>query len=406
MSSHVHVINKANIEDHRVLPYDAPSASLPKGFIKARFKLLSITLTNRDYALHGSFLHWWDAFPVPEDLPAPYNNRDEFGIVCSWGYGEVIESQNDEIAAGTLMYGYWPTSTHPVVLNFKSAGLDGHFTEVSPHRQRLMTVYNHFYTVAEKDLGDKQAWDSTTLTLWSAGHFLAKYPFPTVDETPISPNGITAWDNNDGSLQDALVVVLVASAKTARGFSWNLTQRSSEGDNRPKALLEVSSAPEALPTASASKIDTKGVSYDELSSSDVLDWIKQFSAKRIVLVDFGAPDNVAQSFHDTVYKDISTLGKIDYIHATTSYINTDDPRTKCHQFNTSPMLDAAVKIGGLESVCGGRQAAFDEWLAAKGMGDMELQWGEGIQGDNGIEGAWSKLVKGNLPRRKALVFRV
>ena len=406
MSSHIHVINKANIEDHHVLSYDPPSVSLPKGAIKARSKLLSITLTNRDYALHGSFLHWWDAFPVPEDLPAPYNNREEFGIVCSWGYGEVVESQNDDIKAGTLMYGYWPTSTHPVVLNFQSAGLDGHFTEVSPHRQRLMTVYNHFYTVEEKSLGDKQAWNSTTLTLWSAGHFLAKYPFPAVDKTAISPDGVSAWDNNDGRLADALVVVLVASGKTARGFSWNLTQRSSGDDNRPKALLEVSSAPEALPTASTSKIDTKAISYGDLSSGDVLAWIKKLSAKRIVLVDFGAPDNVAQHFHDVVYKEISTLEKVDYIHATTPYISTDEPRTKCHQFNTSPMMDVAVKNEGLESVYGGRQAAFDKWLAAKGMGDMEIQWGDGIQGDNGIEGAWRKLVKGDLPRRKALVFRV
>lgn len=406
MSSHVHVINKADITNHKALPYDAPSVSLPDGAVKARSKLLSITLTNREYALLGSFLHWWDAFPVPQDLPAPYNNSEEWGIVCSWGYGEVLESNNELISAGTLIYGYWPTSTHPVVMNFRPAGLEGHFTEVSPHRQKLMTVYNHFQVAFGKDLGEQQAWNSSVMTLWSAGHFLAKYPFPAASKTAISPNGATPWTQADGDLSGTLVVNLVASGKTARGFTWNLTQRSSADSNPPKALLEVSSSPENLPTAATTKIDTKAVRYDELSSEDVIGWVEKFSPERIVLVDFGAPENVAQSFHDAITKKSATLKKFDYIHATQSFITTDDPRTSSHLFNTSPLMDTAIANEGLDSLYGGRYVAFKEWLAAKGMGGMGLQWGEGIQGDNGIEGAWEKLVKGDLPRNKALVFRV
>lgn len=406
MSSHVHVINKADIADHKVLTYDPPSLSLPNGAVTAQSKLLSITLTNHAYALLGGVLHWWDAFPVPEDLPEPYNNREAWGIVSSWGYGEVVESNNENISVGTLMYGYWPTSTHPVVFNFKSAGQDGHFTEVSPHRQKMMTVYNHFQTASGKELDEEQAWNSTVMTLWSAGYFLAKYPFPAAGKTEISPNGASQWTQIDGDLKDTLVVNLVASGKTARGLSWNLSRRSSAENNPPKALLEVSSAPEKLPTAATAKIETKGVRYDELSSEDVLSWVEKFSPKRIVMVDFGAPENTAQDFHDAIAQRVATLEKFDYIHATQTEVNTEDPRTKSHLFNTSPLMDAAIKSEGLESVYGGRHAAFREWFDAKGMGDMGLQWGEGIQGESGIEGAWTKLVEGNLPRGKALVFRV
>ena len=70
-----------------------------------------------------------------------------FGRVPLWGFAEVEASTVPEVAEGTRLYGYLPTSSHLVVQPSK-ADAKG-FRDASPHRQHLPTPYNGLITTAE-----------------------------------------------------------------------------------------------------------------------------------------------------------------------------------------------------------------------------------------------------------------
>lgn len=78
---------------------------------------------------------------MPAALPEPYNDRKSWGIVPAWGYGIVTESRTG-ITPGTLVWGFWPTASIPVLLKLQPSEPKGFWTEITESRQRLMTIYN------------------------------------------------------------------------------------------------------------------------------------------------------------------------------------------------------------------------------------------------------------------------
>jgi Protein of unknown function (DUF2855) len=103
-----------------------------------------MTFNNLAYAQGGSLLHWWEIYPVPGTAPTPYNNRDEWGIVPAWGYGEVIESKVSALILGSTLWGFWPASAVPVDLTLEAAEPEGHWREVTQHRSQVMNLYNRY----------------------------------------------------------------------------------------------------------------------------------------------------------------------------------------------------------------------------------------------------------------------
>ena len=67
----------------------------------------------------------WDTYPLPTASPAPYNDVASWGIVPAWGYAIVIESTTS-IPEGTVLWGFWPTSTVPADLQLKATEPKGH----------------------------------------------------------------------------------------------------------------------------------------------------------------------------------------------------------------------------------------------------------------------------------------
>ena len=149
----------------------------------------------------------WDAYPVSEDYPAPYNDPSAWGIVPAWGYATVEETTIPELSKGTLLYGFWPTSSTPTDLKLKRGSPEGHWIETSDHRQQLMPLYNRYTTTATttpiseltttlKPLSDS-ARDELDRMTWTAlfiggvaGFVLSEYVFssnPT--QPPIHPLG-------------------------------------------------------------------------------------------------------------------------------------------------------------------------------------------------------------------------
>ena len=117
---------------------DVPTPTPGPGQVVLRSDRVGMTANNVTYAVFGEAMKYWDFFPT--DDPA-------FGRVPLWGFAEVETSTVSEVAEGTRLYGYLPTSSHLVVQPSK-ADAKG-FRDASPHRQHLPTPYNGLITTAE-----------------------------------------------------------------------------------------------------------------------------------------------------------------------------------------------------------------------------------------------------------------
>lgn len=82
----------------------------------------------------------WKMCPVPPTAPFPYNDQSCWGIVPAWGYATVTESNVPGMPPDSLIWGYWPTSTSLTLLRLEPSDPEGHWVEVSSHRQQLMPI--------------------------------------------------------------------------------------------------------------------------------------------------------------------------------------------------------------------------------------------------------------------------
>ncbi len=115
----------------RTLAADEPE--LEPGQIECRIRSAALTANNVTYAAVGHQIGYWKFFPA----------RDEgWGRVPIWGFADVTRSNNDEIAVGERIYGYWPMSSHLVMTPAKVTPAS--FMDGTEHRRALPPVYNQY----------------------------------------------------------------------------------------------------------------------------------------------------------------------------------------------------------------------------------------------------------------------
>jgi hypothetical protein len=320
----IHVVSKSDNRQHTTidLPPSDPS-SLKQSSVRIRSSLLSLTSNNLTYALRGNLLRWWDAYPVPESAPAPYNDTTEWGIVPAWGLATVLESTLPEIPQGTVLFGFWPTGSHAVDLELTPAELDGHWKEVSEHRAHLMPLYNRYrvFDTHGKDLTEF-AWDAAVGTIFVAGYLMSEYIFTSDSAVrpPIHPCGIVTdqgvqnWTAADADLSRAALVSLGASTKTARSMAYNLFQRPC--GIGPLGLLQFTSSPGPIGEAARALNEANGKSkfavgilgYPDVGSA--AKWLADVEPipKKVVIADFGSRNGVLESIVEDIKKTESLQG--------------------------------------------------------------------------------------------------
>jgi len=117
---------------------EVPEPEPGPGEVVLRVDRVGMTANNVTYAVFGDAMHYWDFFPAdPIDGVAQ-------GRVPLWGFADVVASAAPEVAEGTRLYGYLPTSSHLVVQ--PATVTDKGFRDASPHRQHLPTPYNGLTT--------------------------------------------------------------------------------------------------------------------------------------------------------------------------------------------------------------------------------------------------------------------
>lgn len=157
-----------------------------------------------------------------------------------WHY---VESKIASLQPGKHLFGYWPMASALLDLELARAELDGHWAELSEHREKVMSLYNEYQVKGRYELPDdaavefteeqlsRMAWFSLFSAIWQTGYLLNRYTFtsnPSI-HIPIGPMGYKTshWSDFDRDLSHAVLVSLSASSKTARGFAWqNFSKRA------------------------------------------------------------------------------------------------------------------------------------------------------------------------------------
>ncbi|KAL3439795.1 hypothetical protein BJX65DRAFT_317446 [Aspergillus insuetus] len=413
----VHVVSKTDNNTHATFSLPPPTTPLAatssssSSSLRIRPSLLSLTSNNLTYALLGTQLHWWDAYPLPSNAPAPYNDASAWGIVPAWGFGT-------------------PASGHIVDLALKHEPdePETHWIEVSPHRQTLLALYNR-YLVSTSNSNDetRHAWEASVRPLWQCGYILSSYVFtpdpvtnPAIHPYPGIPSVKETWSDSDADLSKAVVISLAASSKTARAVAHNFALRPANGG--PLGLLQVTSAPAGIQAAAdalKAGFATRAVDYTNLNSEEVARWISALKPAKIVVIDFGSRDGGFEAVHKLVKGD-EILAKAESVTVnignqqkiyTPSEVGAALSSAAEHgkiQFNTSPVLEAILALQGATKLFAGLEEAWEHWLEnhEAAAPDLRFVWGEGVVGEKGIEGGWTRLTRGEVKPEKALAFRI
>ncbi|TAQ87670.1 hypothetical protein B7494_g4021 [Chlorociboria aeruginascens] len=427
----VHVISKTNISEHAAFTIEASGAKLGESSVRIRPLFLSLMSSQLSYASLGSLFHWWDTYPLPANVPAPYNDSSSWGIVPAWGYALVVESTTS-ILPGTLLFGYWPTTSVPTDLKLKPTEPKGQWIEISEHRQQLMTLYNRYseeprspVSPTSPQFSDEEVqelgWSALFRLIWQAGYLLAEYVFPPKPQSnpAIHPLGMNLpWSASDEDVTSAIMVSLSASGKTARSFAWNFVQRPKSSS--PLGFLQISSSPDSIATATETSnppFPTKSIGYSNIAAS--ASWITDLKPSKIVILDFGGRGNSLDELLASIKSELAlesvkiviiAIGTEQKVYTKEESLEALQAIAKLGkiQFNTSGVRDTAMEREGTAAYFEKVALLQSQWNTdvPKFVKDMKLVWGKGVKGEDGIEGGYERLVRGEVAPHEGLVYRL
>ncbi|HTZ88493.1 MAG TPA: DUF2855 family protein [Solirubrobacteraceae bacterium] len=176
---------------------EQPAPELQPGQALLRVERFGLSANNITYAKFGEAMSYWSFFPA----------EDGWGRMPVWGFAEVAESEVEQLAPGTRVYGYLPPSSELLV---QPVRVDARgFVDASPHRASLPAAYNGYATVAEDPIYTP---DTEELQMLLRPLFFTSF---LIDDFLA-----------EASLFGASSVVLSsASSKTANGLAFLLSRR-------------------------------------------------------------------------------------------------------------------------------------------------------------------------------------
>ncbi len=192
-------VKRDDIHECRLVDDDPPELTLGQALL--RVDRFALTTNNITYAVLGDALKYWDFFPT--------SDPEVWGRIPVWGFADVIASTAEDVASGTRVYGYLPTSTHLVVTPGR---IDPRgFVDTASHRASLPGAYNGYRTV-DADAPEDVAYEYHRMVLWPL--FFTSF---LIDDF-LEDNAFFGAES---------VVVSSASSKTAIGTAFLLQQRAS-----------------------------------------------------------------------------------------------------------------------------------------------------------------------------------
>ena len=255
------------------------------------------------------------------------------------------------------------------------------------------------------------AWDALMRALWETAYLINKL---VLNETaPVHPLGVDMpWSAADADLCHAVVVLLSASGKTAVAMAHQL-KRARDPDTGPLAVVGLTS-PGSVAFVQGTGFHDAVLAYEDIEGHG-LEAAMLAGMERVVVIDFGAREGTDSRLLSRLQAllpsaPVTTIGvggeakpsPVDMAAMEESGALTGRVRANVSGLRSKQMEKVGEAEHFTEMTC-----AWNEFRDA-GVNGLELEWGEGIAGENGVEGGWARLC-GNGKRvspQKGLVYRI
>ncbi|KAJ5937646.1 hypothetical protein N7454_003988 [Penicillium verhagenii] len=189
----------------------------------------------------------------------------------------------------------------------------------------------------------------------------------------------------------------------------------------PIGFLQVTSAADALSKASKTAnavFSSKAVDYSAVSSDETVEWLKKCGTSKIVILDFGSRSNTLSDLLDLLKNTeplgakvtILAIGGPQKVLSATEAAASKKAKADLAQIpvNTSGIQDTAMETLGVGDFFQVINVSWEKLLEDrhKWAPDLNIVWGRGVSGRNGIGAGWNRLCKGNVGAKEALVYRL
>lgn len=251
-------VKRDQLRETRIVESEVPELSgLNEGEVLFKVDEFAFTANNITYAAFGDIMKYWDFFPADEG----------WGRIPVWGFGDVIASKAQGIAAGERFYGYFPMSTYFVVQAVRVS--DAGFFDGAANRAELSPIYNNYLRTAA-DAGYVQAREAEQSIL-----------------RPLFTTSFLIDDflDDNGFFGASTVLLSSASSKTSLGLAQVLAGRQ---DARPRIVGLTSKGNVGFVEGVGYYDDV--VVYDDIGSLEVDD--------KVAFVDMAGDGNVRAAVHN------------------------------------------------------------------------------------------------------------
>ena len=416
------IVHKVRYNEQTFLGLPPPSEPLKAASVRIRTNSIGLTSNNLSYCAGGTLLHWWHAFPVPASAPSGFTDA-EYGVCPGWGYASVLASTIDAIEPGRTIYGFVPISSHTVDLQLQqSEKMPSHWIETSPHRSKLMSLYQRFFLLPSGftlDAADMIALMKPVMVTAGSGYLLARYVFAHTN--PIHPLGapfpgmpFKEWTERESSLGKACVICVASGTKTARSFIYQIAALATD---LPKfSLVEITNGrgcEEYVSPPFAHQV----IQYKDICSRSLPKHSKYF------VLDFGGRDNAAVKVvaaltdHDPSTEIIPIA-----IGSEPKVSGAEDRQMKMQQrnatsrywwqMNATGIKDEAMKRMGEREYIEDEENAFQSMVKeqvnqydGKVLG-VKLRTEQGLGRELGVEGIWTQLCRGEITGEDGILVQL
>lgn len=352
--------HKKDLKQSRII--NVAASTISDNEVLVKIDRFAFTANNITYAVMGNQLRYWEFFNANDD------QDNQWGIIPVWGFADVVESNNDELAVGERLFGYFPPANELVMTPSKVTSSS--FLEASTHRAELAPGYNTYRRVNNEPGYDK-AGDNERMLLF------------VLHLTSFCLYDLLQSKDWYGAEQ---VVIISASSKTSTGLAYG--------------LADDANAPKIIGLTSERNIDMVNSinSYDDVLSYDNLENID--ASKPTVIIDMSANTVVLSRLHKHLGDNMRFTSNVGLTH-------WDEPRDfggiigeRSQQFFAPGYIQKRMKDWGPEEF-GQRSMSYVTNSIAKSRSWLKIKEHHGIAGLTDIYG---DVCSGNIDADEGIVI--
>lgn len=343
-------VRKDKLSDTKLVSALAPE--LKDGEVLIKVDRFAFTANNVTYGVVGERIGYWKFFPVAED---------GWGIIPVWGFGDVMESKCEGVAAGERLYGYWPMASHLVMTPAKIS--ETRLFDGAAHRQELPPVYNSYARVGNEAHYDP-AMDDERMTL-----------------LPLYATSFCLYDffkDNDW-FGAQTVIIPSASSKTAIGTAYAIGT-----DEAPPAMIGLTSARNKA-AVEALKLYDNVLTYDEIGKID--------AGAPSAIIDMSGNGDVLGKLHKHLGDNMTYTSNVGVTHYDANAMGPDFIRERSAMFFAPGHIQKRAKDWGPGEF---EKRAFAFWrdAAVKSRGWLTIRKETGA---DAVARAYHDVLNGETP---------